>query len=172
MNKEIYSAIYDITEKNIKDAGSEFSVSKEAFAELCGIHPQNVDVFILSREESNRIFMEKAYIRLLKRLADARAYENWGGRFNLPPSEFQRLLISTIITSAEFSGKNVNAYNNIYSLHNQYKGRLSESKKMMSVRKSELYFKTYGMLKKIYNKLPENIKKILKKAILNRRYSR
>jgi len=172
MNKDIYSAIYDITEKNIKDAGSEFSVSKEAFAELCGIHPQNADVFILSREENNRIFMEKTYIYMLKRFADKSAHNNWKGRFDLPSTEFQRLLVSSIIQSGEFSKKNVNVYNNIYSLHNQYKGNLSDSKKLLSVRKAEIYLKAYGLLRKIYNRFPEGIKKILRKLLLNRRRSR
>ncbi len=170
MNKDIYSNIFELTKSNIESAGGEFSVSKEAFIELSGIHPQNADVFLLSREENNRVFLEKAYIRLLKRLADTRAYENWGGRFNLPVCEFQRMVVYTILQSKEFSEKNVNVYNNIYSLHNQYKGVLSDSKKLMSVRKAEFHLKFYCILKKIYYKLPEKTKNMLKKLILNRRH--
>ncbi len=163
MGNDIYSAIYDITEENIKNSGGEFSVSKEAFAELSVIHPQNADIFLLSKEENNKLFMEKSYILLLKRLADTKAYENWEHRFSLPCCEFQRLLIMTLITSGEFAGKNVNAYNNIYSLNNQYKGNLAESKKLLSVKKAELYLRTYRILRKVYNKFPECIKKILRK---------
>lgn len=163
MGNDIYSAIYDITEENIKGSGGEFSVSKEAFKELTVIHPQDADVFLLSKEKNNRLFMEKSYIRLLKRLADTKAYENWGSRFSLPSCEFQRLLTMTIIASPEFAGKNVNAYNNIYSLNNQYKGNLAESRKPLSVKRAEMRFKTYRILRKIYSKFPEGIKKILRK---------
>lgn len=165
MSNDIYSAIYDITEDNIEKAGQSFSVSKEAFTELSVIHPQNADIFLLSKEEDNKLFMEKSYIRLLKRLADIKAYENWEHRFSLPWNEFQRLLTMTLITSREFSEKNVNVYNNIYSLNNQYKGDLARSKKVLSVRKAEVYLKTHKILRKIYNRFPECIKKILRKML-------
>lgn len=169
MNKDIYSNIFELTKSNIEATGGTFSVSKEAFIELSEIHPQNADIFLLSREADNRFFLEKAYIRLLKRLADARAYENWGGRFSLPAHEFQRLVVCTILQSEEFPLKNVNVCNNIYSPHNQYKGNLSDSKKLLSVKKAEIYLKIYGILKKLYNKLPEETKNTLRKRILNRR---
>ncbi len=161
---DIYLDIYDITEENLSAANKKFTVSKKAFVELSDIHPQNADIFILSGETDNKLFMEKSYIRLLKRLADERAYENWKGRFNLPNDEFQRLMTMTLVTSAEFARTDVSAYNNIYSQHNQYGGKLSKSQKAIDVKKSEFKIKSFSLLRKIYNKMPESIKKMARKV--------
>lgn len=161
----IYSSIYDITNENILLSGKEFAVPKEAFMELCIMHPQNADIYILSKEENNKLFMEKSYIRLLKRLADDRAYENWSGRFNMQCDEFQRLMTMTLVTSAEFAKTDVKAFNNFYSQHNQYGGRLSKSKMAIDVKKSEFKIKMYNSLRKVYNKLPEGAKRFLRKTL-------
>ena len=165
MEDNIYSAIFDITKDNIQAAGGSFSVSKEAFMELSGIHPKNADVLVLSRERNNRLFLEKAYIRMLKRLADERAVSMWEGRFSLPCEEFQRLLVMTLISSPEFKGKNVDVYNNIYSSHNTYHGVMSSAAKPVSVRQAERRIKIYNALRKVYNILPECIKKILRAVL-------
>ncbi|MBP0963768.1 MAG: hypothetical protein J5999_00560 [Oscillospiraceae bacterium] len=168
MDNNIYSALYDITQENIREAGGEFSVSKEAFAELSTIHPQAANIFHISRTNSNKLFLEKAYIHLLKRFADESAYRNWEGRFSLFPCQFQRLLTMTLITSDEFSNKNVKVYDNFYSIHNQYGGDPSNSKKAVEVKKSEIKLHINNRLRKIYNRLPEAVKKVLRK-ILKRR---
>lgn len=165
MGSSIYSDIFEITKENLEQAGGSFSVSKEAFEELSVIHPQNADIFVLSKESDNKLFLEKSYIRLLKRLADDRAYENWSGRFSFPKAEFQRLLTMTLITSPEFARTDVNAYNNIYSSHNQYGGKLSESKNMLDVKTAERRIRIYNFLRKVYNRFPECIKKILRKLL-------
>lgn len=163
MGSSIYSNIFEITKENIEQAGGSFSVSKEAFEELSVIHPRDADIFLLSREQDNRLFLEKSYIRLLKRLADERAYENWTGRFSFPTAEFQRLLTMTLVTSPEFAGTDVNVYNNIYSTHNRYGGKLSESPDMLDVKNAERRIRIYNFLRKLYNRLPERIKKLLRK---------
>ena len=91
----------------------------------------------------------------------------WEGRFSLPCEEFQRLLVMTLISSPEFKGKNVDVYNNIYSSHNTYHGVMSSAAKPVSVRQAERRIKIYNALRKVYNILPECIKKILR-AVLKR----
>lgn len=161
----IYSGIYDIAEENLAETGRKFSVSKESFLELSTVHPQNGNVFLLSKESNNKTFMEKVYIHLLKRFADASANRNWEGRFSLRSDEFQWLVITTLLKSAEFAGADVRAFDNIYSLHNEYKGRLSETEMAMDVKKAQRRMFIYNILRKIYNKFPECIKKILRKML-------
>jgi len=152
MNTNIYSDIFDITSKNMEAAGMNFTVSKEAFLEMCRAHPVNADVYELSKEKDNKIFLEKAYITMLKRYADERAFASMEEKMNLPSEEFQRNLVLTIISSPEFANKNVDIYNNIYSSHNSYHTNL-------------LKIRIYYSLKKIYDKFPEGVKKVLRRLL-------
>ncbi|MDD6279100.1 MAG: hypothetical protein ACI4JE_04775 [Ruminococcus sp.] len=153
---KIYSDIFDIVSENYKKTGGSFGVSKTAYLHLAADNPSDVDVYELSKENDNRVFLEKCYMSFLKRLADERAFESWTPRFELPKSEYQRLLVITMIGSAEYDRAQIRAYNNIYSQKNVYGGKL------------ETISATTGMtmpdkLLKLYRKQPEFLKKIERK---------
>lgn len=155
-DSNIYSDIFDIVNENMKNAGKSFSVSKNAYLHLAKERPNCVDVFRLSQEPDNRIFLEKCYISFLKRLADEKAFASWNERFSLPCSEFQRLLVITMISSTEYNRSQVKAYNNIYSQKNVYGGNLNSAQTSGALTMPE-------KLLKIYRKQPEFMKKIERK---------
>lgn len=162
----IYSDIFDITKGNMNAAGMDFTISKEAYLKMSESHPVNADIYELSKEKNNRTFIEKAYVTLLKRYADERAFSSWERKINLPSEEFQQLCVPTIMNSPEFAGKNVDVYNNIYSPHNAYHGDLIRCNKFLKMSKNaDRKMKIYYSLKKIYDKFPEGIKKILRKLL-------
>lgn len=155
---DVYSKIFDITNQNMKDAGKSFNVSKSAYLHLSKDNPQSVDIFELSQEDDNAVFLEKAYISFLKRLSDDTAYKNWSGRFSLPKHEFQRLLTITMINAPEFNSTQVRAYNNIYSQRNMFGGNVAKVQQSNGLNMPE-------KLLKFYRKQPEFMKKIERKIM-------
>lgn len=155
-DNKIYSDIFDIVSENYSNAGGKFSVSKTAYLHISNDDPSCVDVYALSRETDKRAFLEKCYISFLKRLADEHAFESWVPRFSLPDQEYKRLLVATMIGSAEYDRDQVRAYNNIYSARNVYGGQLET---IDAAGKMGMPDK----LMKLYRKQPEFLKKIARR---------
>lgn len=154
---DIYSAIFDITNQNMKDAGKELGFSKDAFMYVTSNNPAIVDVFKLTKYTDNKTFLELAYLNFLKRRSDEKAISNWQGRFSLPSQEFQRLVVNSLIKSQEFHNTCVKAYNNIYSTNNMFGGNISQVKSIgMNMPEKML---------KLYRSQPEFLKKLERKIM-------
>lgn len=158
MNLSVYSDIFDVVEKNMQSAGGRFNVSRTAYLCTACNDAQKVDIYDLSHEEDNRLFLETAYIALLKRLVDERALTNWEGRLDIPKEEFQRLLTNSIMNSLEFSKVHIKVYNNIYSQRNAFGGKISSAVSSGGMSMPE-------RLMKFYRKQPEFMKKLEKKIM-------
>jgi len=155
---DLYSAVFDIVNENMTNAGEKFMTSKECFVCSSQSNPRTVDILRLSKEKDNGIFLEKAYTEILKRPVDERAYENWKNRFELPPQEFQNLVINSIVNSQEYYNSQVRIYNNIYSKHNSFGGNISGVQPSAGITMPEKLMNTY-------RKMPDFMKKIAKKAM-------
>lgn len=155
---DIYSAIFDITTQNMEDAEKHFHLPKEAFLFMVEDVPQSADIFKISKETENNIFLEKAYLTCLKRICDETAFQNWQKRFSLPRYEFQRVLIVSLLNSAEYNGKHVKAWNNIYSQRNIFGGNLTKAQPSGGLNIPE-------KLLKFYRKQPKFLRKIERKIL-------
>jgi len=124
-DRAVYSALFELTSQNMENAGKEFRLSEKAFLFMTENPPQKADIFQISKEKENDIFLEECYLALLKRICDEGAYFSWKERFSLPWYEFQRRLTIALISSDEYSRNQVRAFNHIYSQRNIYGGNLS-----------------------------------------------
>ena len=155
---DIYSAIYDIVDENMKNAGEKLRISKELVLSTTTVKPGKVDILKLSRERNNETFVKKAYIFMLNRQIDGAALRAWKPQYKLPPEEFQRNVIATIKGSEEFFKNQVRIYNNIYSENTSFGGRLGNMGRAGGIPVSE-------RLLKVYRKMPPFMKNAAKKVL-------
>ena len=155
---DIYSALYDIVDENMNNAGQKLRISKELVLSSAIIKPGKVDILKLSREKNNDTFVKKAYIFMLNRQVDGTALKAWRAQYKLPPEEFQRNVVATIKGSEEFFNNQVKMYNNIYSENTSFRGRLSGIGRPGGIPVSE-------RLVKVYRKMPPFVKNLTKKIL-------
>ncbi len=117
---DIYTKIFNISNENMRKAGLEPEYSLETLQWLLKDNPHTADMLEMSYEDDCRIFVEKCYISLMKKLPTDGMYDKWEDKFSLPKAEFQYQLVNTLMDSKEFAGKNVKVYNNIYSKKTAY----------------------------------------------------
>lgn len=154
---DIYSAVFDVSHDSMVKAGKDFHFAKDTFMYSVSNDINTVDIYELSKYTDNSTFLQLAYLMLLKRLPDQRAIEHWQDRLELPYKEFQSLVIKSLINSQEHYNNCVRAYNNIYSNHNIYGGKISQ------IRSSGMNMPE--KILKIYRKQPEFLKKLEKKIM-------
>ncbi len=157
-NKNIYSDIFDIVSGNMKNEGKEFSFSRECYLCNASADPVNTDILALSEIKDNRRFLEIAYSMLLKRGVDDNAVKCWEGRFGLPSRDFQKLVIRSILKSAEYQASHVRALNNIYSENVSYGTDISGVRRNSSVTMPE-------KIMSVYRRMPEPLKKAARKMM-------
>ncbi|MCQ2490155.1 MAG: hypothetical protein MJ079_01015 [Ruminococcus sp.] len=157
-DKDVYSAVYDIVDENMKKSGGKLGISKELVLSTTRIKPGKVDILKLSRERNNETFVRKAYIFMLNRQIDDTALKAWKAQFKLPPEEFQRNVVGTIKQSEEFFQNQVRMYNNIYSENNSFGGKFADIGRTAGIPVSE-------RMRKIYGKMPPFMKKTAKKIL-------
>ena len=104
---DIYSAIYKVTDENMRKSGSTLAFSEKEAAFFYENNPAVADLDELRKFEDNETFAEMAYISLLKRRIDNNLRLVWSNRLWLPASVFQDCVINQIIYSKEFTEKNV-----------------------------------------------------------------
>ena len=155
---DIYSAIYDIVDENMKNSGGKLSTSKELVLSTTMAEPGKVDILKLSRERNNETFVRKAYIFMLNRQIDDTALRALKSQYKLPPEEFQHNVVATIKDSEEFFKNQVKMYNNIYSENTSFGGRLSNMGRPAGIPVSE-------RLLKVYRKMPPFMKNAAKKIL-------
>lgn len=154
---DVYSALFDITTQHMEEAEKSFHLPKEAFLFMAEDLPQGADIFKISRENDNFIFLEKAYLACLKRICDKDAFQNWQKRFSLPKHEFQRALIVSLLNSEEYNGKHIRAWNNIYSQKNIFGGNLTKAQRSGGLNVPEKLLKFYRKQPKLLRKLERKV---------------
>lgn len=167
-DKELFSAIYDIVDDNMKQSGHKLRTPKALMLSIAAANPGRVDILRLSRERNNDTFLKKAYITMLNRQIDKHALKDWRTRYKLPPEEFQRRVVNAIKGSEEFYNSQVKIYNNIYSSNNSYGGNIANIGRTAGLtgqdRMIKAYSKTPDLFKRVYKKMPEFVKNAARKA--------
>ena len=153
MPESIYSKLYDLTEKNMTSDAPQKLHSKKITEFYAQMNPDETDILDLMKlDASNDEFVQMAFIAFFNRLIDDAAYENWKNSFSLSKEKFRKKVIKTLSSSDEIRMLNKKIYNNIYSEGGSI---------------NEIFAKPNPALEKafkIYRKLPEPIKKIVRKA--------
>lgn len=160
----VYEMMYDIVAENMKAENDEMEFSKEAFLFDVNRKLGEVDIADMLHMD-NKTFLEAAYLGFLGRLPDEGAIIGWSEKAeNLDCFSFQSQVVNSMLHSAEFRTKNVKVYNCIYSLLKRKRFRCNES---IEQTKSKVILKKgyiYNIMLKIYRKMPEKIKHIIRKV--------
>ena len=154
----IYTDIYNIVSENMKNAGGQFQTPQICFEKMISSHPMIADISDLAEITDNSAFLVAIYRILLQRNIDENARKSWEDRINLPAPEFQRLVVRSILRSAEFAEKRMKVKNNIFSEKNAFGGSADGIRKASSVTMPE-------KLMNVYRKMPAPMKKAAKKIM-------
>lgn len=113
-------------------------------------------------ECDNTDFLQIAYLALLGRMPDRGAITKWMKKTDLEPAEFRRQLIEKLSASGEYAERDVKIVNNIYNT-----ALISSSKKVehCGYMLLAVKLKIYQALKKVYKKLPERYRKLIKEIL-------
>ena len=149
----IYEKLYDITYKNLEDAGEDPVFSKDAFLYASKRDLKYVNVFDMTNFD-NESLLQVLYIAFFYRTPEESARINWGKLFNLPESDFQRRAFKALSSSQEYLNNGTIIYNNFYSnpTAKNHVGTLPESQGNPYIEK--LYC--------LYRKMPLCIKRTIK----------
>lgn len=158
---KVYMDLYDITNGNMQAAGKQLSMSKEAFL-FKQRNEENIFDISLCGECDNIDFLQIAYLGLLGRMPDRGAVTKWMKKIDLEPAEFRGQLIEKLSASGEYAERDVKISNNIYNM-----ALISSSKKVerCGYMLLAVKLKVYQTLKKIYKKLPERHRKLIKEIL-------
>lgn len=158
---KIYEDLYDITNCNMQSAGKQLIITKEAFMFKQRSRERVFDVSLCG-ECDNASFLQIAYLGMMGRMPDRGAIMKWMKKVDLEPAEFRRQLIERLSSSGEFAERDVKIVNNIYN-----RVLINSSKKVerCSYMILSLKLKVYQILKKMYKKLPERYRKLIKEML-------
>ena len=152
---DIYSALFDTAEDNMKKAGKDLGFTKDIVLTAALSEPCTANMLTLSRERDNDAFLKKAYVAMLGRQVDEPSLKAWQTQYKLPPEDFQRMVVGSIKNSDDFRSSNVRLYSNIYSENNCYGGNISGIGRSGGIPLRE-------RLVKVYRKLPAPVKSVIK----------
>lgn len=152
-NNDIYDKLFDISLNNLKRAGKELTIPKKAYIAWSKADPMTCDILeLLKIDATNEEFIHILYLSILNRPIDEKALEMWKTRFSLPKAKFRRAAVEQITSSEEYAKKGKIITNNIYADTGRYKDIIPRPN----------FF--YGTAYKIYHKMPEPFKNIIRKA--------
>ena len=154
----IYADIYNIVNENMQNAGEAFRTPEICFEKITSSDPVTADISELAEISDNSDFLLTAYRILLQRNIDDNARKSWEERMNLPSPEFQKLVVRSILRSAEFANTRIKVKNNIYSEKNAFGGNIEGIRKASSVTMPE-------KLMNMYRKMPAPVKRAAKKIM-------
>ncbi len=143
--------LYRLAAGRMQAAGSEMPCSEEVFSLMTAASPDAVS-YPAMRTLSNPDFLEAAYMLLLGRPVDEPSREVWQGSIPLPQTEFQTLVLKTIVQSAEYRKHPVPLMGCPLTLSDGEQQNLLISAQAMPER-----------LVKMYQKLPRPMQKLAKK---------
>lgn len=158
---KIYSDLYDITSRNMQSAGKQLTMKKDTFM-YKQKSAENVFDLRLCGECDNESFLQMAYLGLLGRMPDPGAVNKWMEKAGLDSAEFRRQLTERIMSSEEFAKRNVQVINNVYNT-----ALISSSRKVgrYDYKVRALRQKTYRLIKKVYMRVPERGRKLIKRIL-------
>ncbi len=152
--KTVYDKIHEITRENLQAAGQDFSFSKNAFFYLTQCPTDQADLLSLEQYDKDD-FVQAAYLALLQRPVDERAYAAYQEKMKrMTDAEFRALVVQTLITSREFHLVNVEVHNNIYT---------QEAASSAAAPAAAAATPVPARLMRIYRKLPTGMKRLAKK---------
>lgn len=111
---DLYRKVYAVMNKAALDADLYLDFYEDVFAYNAVCDNRIVDVMELSKCRDNKAFTQLAYLMLLRRLPDERAYKGLEKQYSLKTEEFQSKLINRILSSQEFKNLNIKVKNNKY----------------------------------------------------------
>lgn len=158
---KIYSDLYDITSRNMQSVGKQLTMKKDTFMFKQRSTDGVFDVSLCG-DCDNASFLQIAYLGLLGRMPDPGAVTKWMEKANLAPAEFRSQLLERITASEEYAKRDVKIVNNIYNTAIVSSGRKvgRYDYKVRAVKQ-----KAYRLVKKVYMKVPERGRKMIKKVL-------
>ncbi len=101
MENQVYSALFDIAEENIKQSGKSFTHSKTAFLYYCEKDTSINLTNLMNLNLTNSEFLDIAYLSILSRTATDSERQLYSKQLSLPKKEFITLVYSNLIGSEE-----------------------------------------------------------------------
>lgn len=154
--KEVYSTIYDITQRNLKNSGQNMIFTKETFLYSTKRNLKCVNAFDLI-DFDKATFIQSLYIGFFFRTPEASARNSWAVLEDITVKEFQKRAFDSLSTSQEYMKNGTIICNNIFSESTVKLGNLSTQ----TVNYNSYVEKLYG----IYCKFPKSLKFIIKKIL-------
>lgn len=154
----IYSALIHIVEKNLEKNQIELGFSPEAFLTSVETKPDIVNMSLWS-ELDNEVFLEVAYMQLLKRVPEKDVLVYWEKRrVSMTKAEYQKAVTESVINSEEFAIKKVVVSHNIYC-------DIKEKQRTVIINTNPEITYYVEKLVLVYRRLPLVLKKLAKKIL-------
>ncbi len=151
MENQIYDRLFEIADSNMQRSGKRFTCPKAAFLYYIKNDPYETDIMeLMETEASNEEFTDLAYTAVLNRPADDAARCAWRKHTHLPETSFRQLMLSELLASEEagLTGKVIHGYagNSSHKSSSGFRQRLMQK------------------LLPVYRKMPEGVKRIVRKV--------
>lgn len=153
----IYNNLYEIVAENLQAAGKTFEYGKETFLCNLGSHPRVIDV---SRylPLSNPQFFQAVFVGIYGRMPEEKEAVAWEKKYNWPQEEFQAAILRKLVKSGMAAIYHIRFINNPY--FEQHRGIRYRMLGILAA------FTGQSFIRKFAGKLPQPIKKILRKVFL------
>lgn len=148
---DVYKKIFEITEQNLKDSGSDTYLSKDAFLIVVGKNPRETDVSRLVTLPP-KDYLQALFQSALRRMPDEQLLDSISEERFASPG-FKQAMLQSIQHSPEFKDKQGIIINNVFATYD-------------GLPTVEAYFSGYPRLNKIYmayRKLPQGFRKNIRR---------
>lgn len=155
---DIYNSLIHIVEKNLQNVQKKLEFSPEAFLISVQSKPDIINMSLWSDLDPD-IFLEVAYMHLLKRVPEKEVLNYWEKRKqSMTKTAYQSAVIESIINSEEYSIKKVVVSNNIYC-------DVKEKQRTIIVNTNSEINCYLEKLVKVYRRMPLFLRKLAKKIM-------
>lgn len=155
---DIYSALIQIVDNNLQKAHKELEFSQEAFLISVESKPNVINMSLWS-DLDQEVFLEVAFMQLLKRVPEKEVITYWKKREpSLTKEAYQSAVIESIINSEEFAIKKVVISNNIYC-------DIKEKQRTIIINSNSEINNYVEKLVMVYRRMPLFLRKLAKKIM-------
>lgn len=152
--KNIYGALYDVVEENMRAAGKVFQPTKTSFILSADVEPQRTNLEILKNVRKDEI-LQAAYVTILRRFPDDETVKYWNQPTIFQQDNYNRTVLKSVANSIERSVKKIDLYNE----------EMVGFKLFRLVRLRVTLLPALNFVYKIYRLLPSPFRKTLKKIL-------
>lgn len=159
--KRVYRDLFRIVEDNLNKEGLDLNIS-EGFFLYDITSPDGVLNVADIMEFDNESFLLCVFKKLLLRLPDDAAADHWRSKMGMSKDKFREQLLLSVIPSEERRIKHTKVLNNFYNKTKDKPPRAA----------SGIKNKTYGQMYRVYKKLPESVRQLIKNNRVGNHYAK